>query len=48
MFKIEGNTKTGKIIKGLLRRIDDDEIDTPNPEPEADQEQWNDVVEEEH
>jgi len=48
MFKIEGNTKTGKIIKGLLRRIDDDEIDTPKPEEpktEEDQEQWNDVEE---
>jgi hypothetical protein len=27
MFKIEGNTKTGKIIKGIIRKEDDDEID---------------------
>jgi phage/plasmid-associated DNA primase len=27
MFKIEGNTKTGKIIRGIIRRDEDDDLD---------------------
>lgn len=38
MFKVEGNTKTGKIIKGIIRKEDDDEEIVENQYEEDDEE----------
>ena len=34
-FKVEGNTKTGKIIKGIQRKSNEDGLDAPDEEEEV-------------